>query len=126
MDDDRRSGDHGNALGHPGLGLDVGLLRVRPDTLLVSEGLIRVIAGSEGWDSLYVPLVPWIAAWTVERGWVGIWRTASLVWGSSAVAVGWLVHRDGDTGGGLVVRVLWDYHGAGAEGDRRAAATLVM
>jgi len=134
LDDDRRSGGHWNALGHPGLSLDVGLLRVRSGALLVKEGLVRVIGGSDHWNSLYARRVLLrIAAWTVELGCVGIGRTTRLVWGSSAVAVSRLIHRDGDAGARLVganvllvgADVRWDHHRAGVKGDRRAAATVV-
>jgi len=49
--DDVRAGDHWEGLWHPGLSLDIGLLRVRSATLVESR-LVRIVAASD-WHRLY-------------------------------------------------------------------------
>jgi hypothetical protein len=54
MDDNRRARDHRDGLGHPGLTLDVGLLRVRSGALV--ECLVRIIAAPDDWETARVLL----------------------------------------------------------------------
>lgn len=124
---DRLAGDQWDGLGHPRLSLDVGLLRVRSGAL-VEYCLVRIIGGSDVWESLYTPRVLLlVAAWTVVGGWAGIGRTASVVWGSPAVAVRRLIDRDRYTRDRVVRGCVWrDHHRARVEGDRGAASTMVL
>jgi hypothetical protein len=114
--DDVRTGDHWDGLCHPGLSLEVGLLRVRSGALV--EGyLVGIVGASADWKSLYTTRVLlWEGGWTLVR--VGIGRTASLVWRSCTVAVGGLIDWDRHTGGSLVGRATRrDYHRTRVERD---------
>jgi len=119
LDEDRGTGGHWDGLRHPGLRLDVGLLRVR-SAALIDKCVVGIIGAPDKWDSLYVAgVLLRIAGW-MELGCVGIWRTASVVWRTASVVwrstsviwrsptvvVGCLIDRDRYTGGTLVGRAI--------------------
>jgi hypothetical protein len=56
LEDECRTRDHRDALGHPGLSLDVGLLRIRSG-VLVEVCLVRIIVAPDNWESLYTARV---------------------------------------------------------------------
>jgi hypothetical protein len=108
LDDDRLAGDHWEGLRHPGLSLDVALLRVRSG-VLVDECLVWIVAASGHWKSLDGTgrVLLGEGTWTLVRVGIGraarlVWRATRLVRRSSRVAVGRLVDWDRYTRPGLI------------------------